>query len=393
MDNANTPSVSTAQDWSETRFQTHFEQTPLALHIFSPLGQMLRANRAALELWNMSEESANEAIRKGYNMFDDPQLHKMGVIPYLKRAIAGEAVTPPNHYYDPVESGTPGRARWLLTHIYPIKDQRGEVREVVVAHDDITDKMEALKAAEHAALENAQLYEKASVALQSRDEFLSIASHELKTPLAALQMAVQILARTAKRGKDLLSDDQAMELLDSCTVQSQQLGRLIDELLDLARARAGKLEIRREQIDLVQTAREALARLTSQTVYQNAEVSVHAPVSVEGLWDRQRITQIVTNLLSNAFKYGKGSPVQLRIEATADVALIIVQDQGLGIKADECELIFRRFERGSSPASISGLGLGLYIARKIVDAHQGVIRVESKLGAGSIFSVELPRHL
>ncbi len=242
-------------------------------------------------------------------------------------------------------------------------------------------------------IENARLYEKAQRAISVRDEFLSIASHELKTPLTSLYLQLQLLLRGV-RGETTVavSPENSALLLESCRSQSRRLGRLIDELLDLTRIRAGKLELKLEDVDLTAIVKDVVARLGSERMQSGSKFHLELQSGVLGRWDRTRLEQVVTNLISNAIKYGAGRPITVSLErdGTREVARLSVRDQGLGISPEHQERIFERFERAINAKHISGLGLGLYIVKQIVGALGGEISLRSDVGQGSTFIVELP---
>jgi PAS domain S-box-containing protein len=222
--------------------------------------------------------------------------------------------------------------------------------------------------------ERTRLYQEAQDAVRARDEFLSVASHELKSPITSLVLQNQILLRKAKA--DCLEAPQ-LGLLEAMGRQLERLGRLVGELLDVSRITAGRLQL------------ELVARSKEEPATCNSSITLRAEHPVLGRWDRLRADQIVTNLLSNAIKYGAGKPIQVLVESSAGVASLVVQDQGLGIAEEDRARIFERFERASGTKA-PGLGLGLYIVRQIVNAHGGSIGVVSSPGEGSIFTVELP---
>ena len=197
------------------------------------------------------------------------------------------------------------------------------------------------------------------------------------------------------RGQDVLSQKQIVNLEKSigiCAAQAQKLTTLLEELLDLTRIRSGKLELVREPVDLVQVTRDMVNRLSDGSGLSHLISISTSAVSITGKWDLSRIEQIVTNLLTNAIKYGEAKPISihLSIDETSHQAVLTVKDQGMGIPPELQEKIFERFQRGVGPTKITGLGLGLYIVRQTVEAHQGKVSVQSKLGSGSTFTVTLP---
>jgi PAS domain S-box-containing protein len=241
------------------------------------------------------------------------------------------------------------------------------------------------------AVDNAQLFEQAQEAISARDEFLSIASHELKTPLTSLKLQIQSMLRSTRRG--IFTNKEPERLLHKLQLADQQAGRiakLIDSLLDVARIRSGQLDLRLEEVELAAVVRDVATRFQEQVAQAGCTVELQIDQPIVGRWDRSRIEQIVTNLLSNAVKYGEGKPIEIGIQADATTASLIVSDQGIGIAPDQLERIFVRFERVVSANEYGGLGLGLYIVYQIVEALQGSIHVTSEPGAGSTFIVKLP---
>lgn len=241
------------------------------------------------------------------------------------------------------------------------------------------------------AIDNALLFESAQKAISARDEFLSIASHELKTPITALKLQLQIAQRNTKPSENITpTPEKLAKMLDVSSVQVNRLTTLIDDLLDVTRIEAGKLSFQFEMLDV--------SKLINETVdcYSEHFKEFHCPVTIQVdgpvfiSADRFRLEQVVLNLLSNAAKYGAGKPIEVSVGVENGRVRISVRDYGIGIPADKYEKIFERFERAISAQNISGLGLGLYITKKIVQAHQGNITVRSELGKGSLFVVELP---
>jgi len=257
------------------------------------------------------------------------------------------------------------------------------------------------------AIDNARNYQQAREAIMARDEFLSIASHELKTPLTALSLQLQLFNRRLKKalqdqggiesdeGEVTLPRKAAKNLLNSET-QSHRLAKLLDELLDLTRIRAGRLQLSLEPVNLGNLVREIGEGFRAEASQKSIPLSIQAPLNdpaLEGVWDRIRIGQVITNLISNAFKYGEGSAIEIGVEPLANHRgfKISVRDHGRGIPKDMLGKIFERFERaGMTDQQIAGIGLGLYICRQITESHGGRIWVESELDRGSNFIVELP---
>ncbi|WPB77984.1 response regulator [Archangium violaceum] len=293
-------------------------------------------------------------------------LHELGLVSYLCVPLLSR-----------------GRILGALTLVYAREGQEYDEWTLRLAEDL------ARRAA--SSVDNARLFREAKEAVQVRDEFLSIASHELKTPLTPLRLKLHSLRRSARVAGDGAMDSRALLAhLDAAERQVARLSRLIDSLLDVARIGAGKLELDWEDVDLVEVVREVVGRFEPQATKAGCRVTVSAPGPVVGRWDRLRLDQVVTNLLTNALKYGAGKPVELSVSTQAGHAVLLVRDQGIGIDPGNLSRIFERFERAVSQRHYGGLGLGLYITRTIVQALGGTIEARSTPGEGSTFSVSLP---
>lgn len=244
------------------------------------------------------------------------------------------------------------------------------------------------------AMENFLLYQEVQQAVKVREEFIAIASHELRTPITPLKTQVQLIQRHLR--SIVPSADPRwgglLRLLGGADAQLIRLTRLIDDLLEVSRIGAGKTELRIENSELVQLVRGVLERFAVELRKTGTEVSLEAETAIEGRWDPFRLEQVVVNLLTNAMKYGLGKPITIRLGKGEGEVFLEVIDRGIGIAPRDQERVFDRFERAVSFRTFSGFGLGLYITRQIVEAHGGRITVQSALGQGSTFRVELPRH-
>lgn len=228
-------------------------------------------------------------------------------------------------------------------------------------------------------------------AVRMRDDFMSIVSHELKTPLNTLILEVQL--RKLQLGRNNLaafSEDRLRQMVDKDERQIQSLIRLIDDMLDVSRIRTGKLSIRPSRADLGKLAASVVENFAPQMEASGCTLLFQRPEPIIGVWDEFRIEQVLANLLTNAMRYGAGKPVQVSVNATPEGACIEVRDQGIGISQKSLERIFCQFERAEGSESSAGLGLGLFIAEQIVKAHNGRIQVVSEEGKGALFRVLLP---
>jgi signal transduction histidine kinase len=240
------------------------------------------------------------------------------------------------------------------------------------------------------AVDSARLYGNAQNAIHERDQFLSIASHELKTPLTSLIGYIELLQRRTTRDSALPERDRrAIRIVGE---QAMRLNKLISALLDLSRIETGQLSIERGLLDLNALARR-LVEETQQTTDQHTIVFSGTDQSLMILGDELRLEQVVQNLIQNAIKYSpNGGTVDVRVERQHACACVAVSDQGIGIPAGALALLFRRFFRAPNADSqhISGMGIGLYVVKEIVELHGGAIDVASQEGNGSTFTVSLP---
>lgn len=220
-------------------------------------------------------------------------------------------------------------------------------------------------------------------AVRMRDEFLSVASHELRTPLASLMLSLEIIRRASR------SDPRLERAVASAWQGGERLQRLFEELLDVSRIDAERMTLDCADVDLDALVRRVVARFRPDIERARCEVVVYGR-ALHGRWDRSRLDQVLANLLANALKFGPGHPVEITIEQEGDRALLSVRDHGIGIEPAQQRTIFDRFQRAVSERHYGGLGLGLYICRRIVEAHGGTIRADSQPGAGATFTVELP---
>jgi signal transduction histidine kinase len=238
------------------------------------------------------------------------------------------------------------------------------------------------------AIDNARLYREAQDAIRARDEFLSIASHELRTPLTPLQLQVQSLRRLASRSE--LPLDRLQQKLALAERQVERLGGLVANLLDISRITGHRLLLELEEVDLAALVRDVTERSRDHLQRVGCTLDLRAPAALVGRWDPMRLEQVLTNLLSNAMKYGAGKPIHVEVAAAGGQALLTVRDEGIGIAPEDQRRIFQRFERAVSERHYGGFGLGLWICRQVVEAMGGSIDVQSALGAGATFTVRLP---
>lgn len=239
------------------------------------------------------------------------------------------------------------------------------------------------------ARENERLYQREQEVVRARDDFIAVVAHELRTPLTAVQLHLEALAGDA--GASPPSGDGRVQLRAGRALgANQRLAALVERIIDVSAADAGKLVLEREPCDLRELTWDVVLRLAEDAARAGATLTVTGDEPVVGRWDRARLDQVVDSLVANAIKYGAGRPISLHVELAGPVARLRVADQGIGISGADALKIFERFGRVGPVEHYGGLGLGLYLARRLVEAHGGAIQVESAPGAGATFTVELP---
>ncbi|HET7752897.1 MAG TPA: ATP-binding protein [Anaeromyxobacteraceae bacterium] len=228
-------------------------------------------------------------------------------------------------------------------------------------------------------------------AVAARDQFLNIASHELKTPLTALQLQLQSLSRSIQDGG--AGSDRVSAKIRTLSRSTDRLGELVNRLLDVSNiAASGHVNIVREDMDLAELVHQVGARFERAAAEAGSQLRIDAAAPARGSWDRMRLDAMVTSLVANALKYGPGRPIDLAVAAPDPTTVrLTVRDHGIGIAPADQARIFERFERAVPERHYGGFGLGLWVARLVVEEHGGRINVSSAPGQGSVFEVELPR--
>ncbi len=234
-------------------------------------------------------------------------------------------------------------------------------------------------------------YALAKKEIRARDEFLSIASHELKTPLTSMLLQTQT-ALYSIRNVSLahFSINNLLKMLESVENQTKRLSKMINDLLSTSLITTGNLQLVYEQVDLNAVISDVIEDFSTRLTREGYELTFEKKESIIGQWDKIRIEQAISNLISNAIKYGNRKPIEVVIRKENHLALITVTDHGIGIHKEQHEKIFGLFERAVSPTEYKGLGVGLFITKKIIEAHGGSISVSSKIGKGTTFTIKLP---
>jgi signal transduction histidine kinase len=228
-------------------------------------------------------------------------------------------------------------------------------------------------------------------AVRMRDDFMSIVAHEVRTPLNGLILETQLRKmHLARDNAAAFTLDKMHAMVDRDERQIKSLIRLIEDMLDVSRIRTGKLSIRPTRFDLSALVRDWLQNFAPQIEAAESSVTLEADQTVVGSWDEFRIEQVISNLLTNALRYGAKSPITVKVYSESGQAWVEVRDFGIGIGEENQKRIFQQFERVTAKHAVAGLGLGLFISEQIVAAHGGSITVESRIGEGALFRVCLP---
>jgi signal transduction histidine kinase len=282
-----------------------------------------------------------------------------------------------------------GTRFWADVIVTALRDQDGVPYAYAKVTRDLTERR-AAEERERALLVEREARAAAEAALIARDRFLSIASHELKTPAASLMLTVDSLAKARDAGR--LEDERLSAGLARLTTATTRLGALVDELLDVSRLQSGSLPFAPERMDLVAVVREVIDRFTDADDAHRIRLTAPAEVWIVG--DPSRLDQVVTNVVDNALKYSAhGATVEVDVTEEAEQVRVSVSDLGVGLDAAAESTLFQAFGRGSNVEHIPGLGLGLFIAHQIVERHGGRIETEARIdGPGTRFVVRLPRE-
>ncbi len=344
--------------------------------------RFVRLNRAGEELIGRTR---SEMIgRTDYDFFPKEQADHFTT--YDRSVLASGSV----HEIEEKISTRKSGERWLRTKKMPISNPEGQPQFIVGISEDITVKREAERDRLRLIEEEASRRE-AEKNLALRNEFLSIAAHELRTPVAALTLATELGLKLLHAPSSIKTHEQLEELLTMVRQESLQLHRLGESLVDVSRIHEGRFHVSLEPgVDLSALVRKNTALLGPLLQEARCPVRLHVQEGVRAALDADRISQLLQHLIQNAAKFGRGTPVGIRLSSDGKSWTLEVSDQGIGIDADTLERLFHPFERAASYRNFPGLGLGLFISREIITAHHGTTRVEGRPGHGARFIFTAP---
>lgn len=357
------------------------ERAPVGFAFFDPELKFLRINDFLAKLTGKERKEVVGGSFAG--LFPEAAAR---LEPLLKESLnTGAAVANREIRWRAVPTGSQER-HWLMS-VYPVcVEGSRRILGVAFVVMEITERIEAERARERLLLEARQ-------AVEARDEFLSVASHEIKTPITTIklqgQLLVQVLAPSKLHRASPILIQRMLTLMND---QIERLERLVGQLLDVTRIRANRLSLEPEAFDFTDLIHEVAGRFSAELSRASSALELALPPTCRVWLDRSRIDQLLTNLLSNAVKFGAGKTIAIRVSCQENQFRLDVEDHGIGIEPKSLSRLFGKFERAVTSRNFGGLGLGLYICRQVVQSHGGRIWAESSPGNGSTFRVEMPRQ-
>lgn len=355
---------------SHHQLQIIFDHLPEAILVQDKEFKVVYANPVAVKLAGVKSAedwtSQNAAVDHYEYFKEDGSPFTIDELP-SRRVLRGEVI--PNEIIMRYRHKVTGVEKTSLVLTRAILDDDGKPFQTVSVFHDITDKIRI----------ETELRE----ALDARNLFFSVASHELRTPITAMKLNTQLMHLTYPQ--------ITLDAIAKLDRQVGKLSKLVDDMLDISRLSRGRLELNKRETNLAQLTREVLYGMMDQLKLAGITLTISAPEAVNGYWDSDRLEQVVENLVTNAIRYARKTPLYVRVAESQEKVILEVCDQGPGIPPEDHEKIFNQFERSRSLGERSGMGLGLFIVREIVTLHGGTISVSNLNTGGARFIVELPR--
>jgi PAS domain S-box-containing protein len=355
------------------RLQEIFATSPYLVLVTEGANHCVRfSTPSALDVFRAPPDVFGKPLAEAY-----PEFAEFGYVHLFSRVYeTGEVFS--GHEIPLKNRGWGDAVRYFDYRFQPLRGDQGKISGVIGHGIEVTDKVIARQRLEEA--------------LKARDDFVSLVSHELRNPLNVLQLQIASSVARLNSSAEPMSADMMRQRLAAMERTMTLLSSEVDRLLEVSRMVRGSIKLQFEEFDLGVLAQEVVQKLAAEA--SGCPTFLEQSGGLQVTWDRTRIGQALSNLLSNAYKYGAGKPVRIRLEGPEDTVRLEVQDAGAGIPAADQERIFERFVRGQARPrdSFGGLGLGLWMCRQIVEEHGGRIWVQSAVGSGSRFIVELPRR-
>lgn len=374
---------------SEYRYKKLTEQSPFVIEIYGTEGTMMQVNQAWGDLWGVPVENAGIGQ---FNILRDPQAKEVGIRKYWDKALAGESQSIPGFEFDPTKLGLAGRPRWLTSRIFPIRDRQGVVQNIIMMHQDITDRKQAeeeiRKLNEDLERRVIQRTNELEVANKELEAFAYSVSHDLRTPLRAMDGFSNVLLEDYS--KDL--DDRGKDYLTRVRAAAKRMGELIDDILGLSRVTRAKL--RQLDIDLSALAESVVDDLRSGEPERRVEIVITPGLTTKG--DPQLLGLALQNLLGNAWKFTGGrddAKIEFGMLDETEAAeaghagenVCFVRDNGAGFDMAYADKLFGAFQRLHSDSEFPGTGIGLATVQRIIHRHRGSVWADSEVGKGATF--------
>ncbi len=356
---------------SEERFRALVEQvSEYAIFMLDPNGVITTWNAGAQRIKGYTTD---EILGRHFSIFYEPAEVQSGKCERELAQAASEGCFEEEGW----RSRKDGSRFWASVLITALRGPQGELLGFAKVTRDLTER----RSTEDERIRLARAEE----SIRLRDEFLAIASHELKTPLTALQLQLQSLQERIES-----MDVNMARKLERAARSGSRLSNLIESLTDVSLMAVGRFVLHCAPFDMSDVVEHLLESLRSTAHKVGSELLLDAPEPLLGIWDKTRVEQVLTNLISNALKYGAGKPISVSVARSGEQVVLEVRDQGPGLAEHDLSRIFARFERSGSLRHYGGLGLGLYLTREIVEAHGGAIVARNMPEGGAAFSVRLP---
>lgn len=370
---------------SEEQFRAAFELAAVGNVLLSTTGQFMRVNS---ELCKMLEYSSEELLKLKFSDITYPDDLGKSTDAYQK--IFRKEFQ--SYSFEKRYLTKSGAILWAIVSVAPIRNSSGDVIMIISVIQDITERKRDEEELARLLVSEREARLEAEKSIQMRNDFLLIASHELRTPITPIKMHFQLMKRQVEslEPNTIPHQEYLLKAFNTSKRQLENLEKLTEDLLRVSQILAGKLVLNLKMVNLSELVREVIKNFETESQRAGCLVNFIDEPNVIGTWDKLMVEQIIVNIFTNAIKYGAGKPIDITVSKVDGKAILKVRDNGIGISKENLGKIFEKFGRVSSIKNFGGLGLGLYISKEYVSAHDGTIQVKSNLDQGSTFIVELP---